>query len=264
MRRYLWYGGLSPDTILLQTKEVQMLRQILFKLKTGTEEQNYGRESIVEFAKTYASNVKNPQVVDLGAGHGTDLLNVQAALGKGHYLAVESYAPYRKELKALGIESFKLNIESQKLPFDDSSVDVVIANQIIEHTKEIFFIFSEIHRVLKPGGVAIIGVPNLASFHNRLALLFGAQPTSIELYSAHVRGITAGSFRRFIEKGGFFKLAAVRGANFYPFPVKVSKNLAKLFPTASVGLMLCIQKTKKGDFISILDDTNFETPFFRG
>jgi SAM-dependent methyltransferase len=241
-----------------------MIKKALFKLKQGTEEYNYGRKNIVDFAEQYTENIKNPVVVDLGAGYGTDLLNVKKSLGRGTYVAVEEHAPYRKMLKAEGITSHAVNIETDKLPFEDNSVDVIIANQIIEHVKEIFWIFHEIHRVLKPGGVIIVGVPNIASLHSRIGLLFGAQPTAIEMYSAHVRGITYKNFKNLLEVDGFFKVRGVKGANFYPFPRQVSRWLEKAFPTMSVGITVVAQKTKKGMFISILEKQNFETPYYRG
>lgn len=64
----------------------------------------------------------------------------------------------------------QLNIERDPLPFADESVDIFMANQVLEHCKEIFWIFSEVSRCLKPGGCFIIGVPNLAALHNRLLL----------------------------------------------------------------------------------------------
>jgi len=76
-----------------------------------------------------------------------------------------------KHAQQQGIVVHSLDIERDRFPYADASVDLIVANQIIEHTKEIFFIFSEISRVLKTGGLAIIGVPNLGSLHNRIALL---------------------------------------------------------------------------------------------
>jgi SAM-dependent methyltransferase len=45
-------------------------------------------------------------------------------------------------------------------PFDDNSFDVVITFQVIEHIGDDFNFLKEIHRVLRPGGLAIITTPN--------------------------------------------------------------------------------------------------------
>jgi Methyltransferase domain len=47
----------------------------------------------------------------------------------------------------------------QKLTFDDNSLDVIISLDVFEHIPEPFKAFSEVLRVLKPGGIAIITFP---------------------------------------------------------------------------------------------------------
>jgi len=148
---------------------------------------NYGRHIIQIFAKNIG---KFENVLDIGAGKGMDLELFKKVNPKANFYAVEVYEPYVEILKSKGFKVIKNNIERDKLPFNNEAIDVVIANQILEHCKEIFWIFHEVTRVLKIGGYFIIGVPNLASFHNRLLLLFGKQPTCIQNVSAHVRGYT--------------------------------------------------------------------------
>lgn len=46
-----------------------------------------------------------------------------------------------------------------RLLFDDSSLDLVIAISVLEHIKQIQPFLSEIHRVLKPGGTLLVGMP---------------------------------------------------------------------------------------------------------
>lgn len=138
-------------------------------------------------------------------------------------------------------------------------------NQLLEHTKEIFWIFGEISRVLKPKGMCIVGVPNLASFHNRLFLCGGRQPTSIRMLGPHVRGITKKDFIDFIETDGFFKVTGFKGSNFYPFPCTIAKVLSKLFPSAAVSIFFQIQRTEReGNFLEVLDTRFFETPWWKG
>jgi predicted SAM-dependent methyltransferase len=53
-----------------------------------------------------------------------------------------------------------------KLPFDDNSIDSIICLFVLEHVKNPCKAVSEIHRVLKPGGLALVGVPFIRSYHN--------------------------------------------------------------------------------------------------
>lgn len=49
--------------------------------------------------------------------------------------------------------------DARKLPFDNESFDMVIANHIMEHIPEDTIAMKEILRVLKPGGRAIVQIP---------------------------------------------------------------------------------------------------------
>lgn len=47
------------------------------------------------------------------------------------------------------------------LPFDDESVDEIIAIQVLEHLESPLSLLEEAYRVLKPGGIIDVGVPDL-------------------------------------------------------------------------------------------------------
>ncbi len=47
------------------------------------------------------------------------------------------------------------------VPLPDNSVDTIISFQVIEHLKKDKFFVSEIERILKPGGVALLTTPNI-------------------------------------------------------------------------------------------------------
>lgn len=247
------------------------IREFLLKLKAGTEELNYGRDVLAQYVLEIASGRSHLRILDIGLGSGKDLVNIRQRCSEAfpalklELYGLECYPPNVEAARKQGIEVLPCNVETETFPFDDGFFDIVVSNQILEHTKEVFWIFSEISRVLKPQGYVLTGVPNLASLHNRFALLFGLQPTSIEVLGPHVRGFTAPSFIQFVETDGYFVNEAVKGSNFYPFPPAVSRVLSPIFPEMSVGIFFKTQRTSKpGLFIEVLKSRFFETAFFAG
>lgn len=76
-----------------------------------------------------------------------------------------------------GIDKFNLegvdivmNLEREKLPFADNSVDEINASHLLEHINNIFFVLNECWRVLKPHGKMTIEVPYFRSFWSDVAL----------------------------------------------------------------------------------------------
>ncbi len=228
-------------------------------------ELNYGRHLISRFLKRampFAS------VLDIGAGHGTDLRTAATENRQAKLFAVEAYRPYVDELRSAGVVVFPLNVEKDSLPFKSAEVDVVIANQVLEHTKEIFWVLHEISRILKLGGKLIVGVPNLASLHNRFLLLFGHQPTVINTTSAHVRGFTRHDMQRFLQLcfPDGYRLRDYGGSNFYPFPPLIAKPLARIFPAFAWGMFFLLEKQRpySGGFLEVPAREKFETNFYLG
>lgn len=244
------------------------LFNFLLSLKRGTEKLNYGRDHVKYFAQKYKDNYQHSdyQIVDLGAGLGADLENISSIFGDlAKLYALEYYPPYQEKLTKDGVKVFSIDVERDKLPFADASIDIVIVNQVLEHTKDVFWILSEIVRVLRSDGIIIIGVPNLASLHNRIGLLFGMQPTSIETLSGHVRGFTLPGLRRMCERNEYLNFQERLGCNFYPFPEKVAKILEKTLPNFSFGMLVCFTRTKKiGSYLEVLEQDFYETSYFRG
>ncbi|MDP4679665.1 MAG: class I SAM-dependent methyltransferase [Cyclobacteriaceae bacterium] len=93
-----------------------------------------------------------------GQGRGIELLLSMAR----SYTAIDKIGDVINELKRkfIGV-SFKQMNFPPFLGIEDNSFDVVISFQVIEHIKEDKKFLEEIHRVLKPGGQAIITTPNI-------------------------------------------------------------------------------------------------------
>jgi SAM-dependent methyltransferase len=226
---------------------------------------NYGRHHILD----YLRKAGNPgAIVDLGAGHGADLGIAASVFPKAKLVGVESWPPYVEALSAKGISVVPLDIERQRLPFSDESVDVFIANQVLEHCKEVFWIFSEVTRTLKTGGCFIVGVPNLAALHNRLLLALGRQPSPIKTASAHVRGFTRQDMEHFLSScfPAGYRLEAFGGSNFYPFPPLLAKVLAAAFPNLAWGIFFLLRKARpyNNEFLKFPADQRLETNFWLG
>jgi SAM-dependent methyltransferase len=157
-------------------------------------------------------------------------------------------------LELVWCEDSRLLQLNHSFPFDDGSFDIIIANQILEHTIELFWIFHEITRVLKKGGgKLIIGVPNLASLHNRFLLSIGRQPTSIKSASAHIRGFTKPDMVCFVNTcwPGGYKLVKWGGSNFYPFH-QLSPNLWRRCFLPWHGDYLCSLKKTANTMMNLL------------
>lgn len=51
------------------------------------------------------------------------------------------------------------------LSFEDKSFDTVISTQVLEHVQKPWVMVSEIERILRPGGTAIVSAPFLVPYH---------------------------------------------------------------------------------------------------
>ena len=188
-------------------------------------------------------------VADLGAGSGRDLGIVRRLHPQAKLIAIETGTEYAKGLEGKADEVHVANIERDCLPLKNGQADLIMANQVLEHTKEVFWIFHEVFRSLKVGGHFLFGVPNVCSLHNRLLMLAGKQPTQHKLCSAHVRPFSKADTLAFLNAcvGDGYELAAFRGAQFYPFPARMSRLLANALPTFAFTIFFLIRKTAEYD-----------------
>ncbi len=98
------------------------------------------------------------QVLDLGSGAGTDSLVAAQMVGPtgsvvGIDMTPEMVATARDSAGAIGAENVEfLGGEAEELPFPDGSFDVVISNGVIDLIPDKEAVFSELYRVLRPGG----------------------------------------------------------------------------------------------------------------
>src|SRR5262249_47356628 len=71
-------------------------------------------------------------------------------------------------------------------PFPDGSVDFVVASHVLEHVADPLRLLDEIHRVLRPGGIAILLLPD-----RRMTFDSSRAPTRLDhLVAEHAAGVT--------------------------------------------------------------------------
>lgn len=226
--------------------------------------EQYGETVIGRFARLITPR----NVVDLGVGQGRDLDIIRMAHPGIHTTALDCSRDYLDGLGNRFDCTEALNLETEPLPFDDASVDLIVANQVLEHVKEIFWIWHEVSRSLAVGGHFLIGVPNILSFHNRMLGLIGQHPTQWKSYSAHVRPFSKPDTVKFTQVcwPGGYELVAFAGSQFYPFPKIISRALCRVFPAAAVTVFFLFRKTKSYDsaFVRHPVRARLETNFYLG
>lgn len=193
--------------------------------------------------RSLAAEHSEPTLLDVGCWDGEFSERCGAALGAGRILGVEVYEGPAKQAEGRGLEVARVDLETGRLPWEDESVDVVLCNQVLEHLKNVWLPMSEMHRVLRRGGHAVLSVPNLASLHNRALLALGRQPTSIRVFGPHVRGYAFGEFREFVAHGGAYEVERAASAGFYPLPAAWSAPLTRLWPAAGHTTIVLARKT---------------------
>lgn len=90
----------------------------------------------------------------------------------------------------------------RRLPYRDDQFDAIYSMGTIEHFDDSAAAVAEMYRVLKPGGRAIVGVPNLLDPFFRPALVFLMQRLRIYGYGAE-RAFSRPALRRMLEAEGF-------------------------------------------------------------
>lgn len=205
------------------------------------------REAIErEVAAIRAAEGKPLSLCDVGCWDGEPTAAYRAILG-GSASGVEVHAQAAARARDRGVDVAEVDLEMSPFPWADASFDIVIANQVFEHLKNVWLPMSQVARVLRPGGHLIFSVPNLASLHNRVMLAFGWQPSSIRTFGPHVRSFTYRQVREFLTYGNCFSIERARGVGFYPVPIGAASPLARLWTGASHTPVL-VARREAGDW----------------
>lgn len=106
---------------------------------------------------------RGKKVLEVGVGAGTDLVNWarHGALLSGVDLTQPAIDLSRERLALEGMQADLRVCDAEHLPFEDDTFDVVYSYGVLMVTPDTERAIAEVHRVLKPGGVALLMLYNL-------------------------------------------------------------------------------------------------------
>jgi ubiquinone/menaquinone biosynthesis C-methylase UbiE len=119
------------------------------------------------------------------------------------------------ELESQKVDIVDLN--KNRLPYDNESFDIVTATEIIEHLENPRSFLRDISRILKPQGICVLSTPNVLSLNSRLRYLFfgffelfGPLPIegrTIESCSGHISPISYFYLYHAMKESGFNEIS---------------------------------------------------------
>lgn len=121
-----------------------------------------------------------------------------------------------------------VDFEAGALPARDDEFGLVVWNRDLVTLKNFMPILREARRALRPGGIMIVTVPNLAALHNRLLLLAGFQPSTLHTNNGdHVRGFVTASMTRLLERDLDFQIDQITGVGLAPVSGAVQPRMLR-------------------------------------
>jgi hypothetical protein len=170
---------------------------------------------IAQQIKTLAPGQRRLLQIDAGSGLQTLLYRDQ--LDRPERPVIYDREDTRAPEVVSDTELVLVDIERAVFPAPDEHFDLVVWNRDLVTVKNLVGALQEARRVLRPGGVLVVAVPNLAAVHNRLLLLVGRQPTTLHINNGdHVRGFAAMSTTRFLERDLGFSVLRMVGVGLPP------------------------------------------------
>ena len=128
------------------------------------------RANILQMMKHHQSE----RLLDLGCDDGLFTKQCGVASSAKYVAGVEVVSEAASKAMLNGVDVTVSDL-SESLPFENETFDLVTANQVIEHVPSVDQFMSEVFRVLKPGGNAIISTENGSSWINIGASIMGWQ-----------------------------------------------------------------------------------------
>ena len=133
------------------------------------EEHRYQKEWHIPAAADFPS-ARGKKVLEIGCGLGTD--GAQFALAGADYTGIDltdaAVDLARRRFDLFNLPGAFQTADAENLDFPDESFDVVYSHGVLHHTPDIVSALEEVHRVLRPGGRAVVMLYHRNSYNYRI------------------------------------------------------------------------------------------------
>jgi len=200
---------------------------------------------------------KNDRVLDLGCGNGQNTKKAAKIAKKvvGIDLDENSLALAKKSIRLKNITFKKVGLE-KPLPFKDASFNKVLFLDVLEHLEKRDQALDEAKRVLVPGGLLFLAVPNSLTSWKKLQRKAGicsySDPDHKIEFTPNSIGLLLKRHKFIILKFGYGKFdIPARGAvdvlgafslSFYKLVSAKRAKLAQTYPNEASGFEIVAQK----------------------
>jgi ubiquinone/menaquinone biosynthesis C-methylase UbiE len=203
------------------------------------------RQNLIALARKAGRRNGVKKLLDLGCDDGVWTRALADAVGADEVHGIEVVAQQAKKAEENGIRVHVIDLSRPLTGIPSETFDLVHANQVIEHVSNVDLFVSEVFRVLKKGGHAVISTENGSSWHNIFAATMGWQIFSLTNVSALKAGLgnpfaiqrggtpftgtwthkTIFNYRGLIEmfEAHGFKNVKIAGAGYFPLPAFLGK-----------------------------------------
>ncbi|MFH0735271.1 MAG: class I SAM-dependent methyltransferase [bacterium] len=106
---------------------------------------------------------QNKKILEIGVGGEGGI--IKSLKDNNYVYGIDVSDSAIKNSEKFNLDVIKLNLDNEKIPFEDSSVDIVFAFEVFEHFSNPQHAIEEIKRVLVDDGVLLISIPNQYTYH---------------------------------------------------------------------------------------------------
>ena len=166
--------------------------------------------------KPYIPKKKGIAILDFGCGNGIILKTIKSINPEARLIGLDvSETALLGAKETLPEAEFHKITDGGQLPLQDKTADFIFSSEVLEHIYDVENAFSEIARILKPGGRLLLTTPYHGLLKNVLITLFSFNK-HFNPVGPHIRFFTKKSLFSLLKKNGFEIITHGYYGRFYP------------------------------------------------